>query len=288
MEKRTKTKKESPEEIAKDFWAGLFHKAGERIARIQHDIFNSISDPQEKEQQRPLLNFMTELKALPQDAPVGSLEETIIKHKYLVKPFVPWKEVTDTLGEFQFDTQAIEDIVLCLKPVPIEQHLGLIDNPIQDSQDQAIREAMDFFKGKIKTLSPLAKKLENLTKEDGYRNLLPLKQTILCLRWDIEIYKAIVKDRQDNDKRYRAIHLIDENLHKSPQKHPYWRELATRVLKLLNAHCHDGACEPGCRKTHKKAYIKVAQLLKILYPTIWTQKIEIIANKIKSMEQRQL
>ena len=287
MARKKVAKLKTPEEVARDFWAGVFKDLRERLEETESKATDSTSDKTARHERELFTGFSRELQNLPKDAPIPCLKEVLIQHKYLVKPYLPWDRIGIVLSDLNLNREKIEGLVLLLKPVPIEHHLGLLKDTIIQKFEKTIKKEVDRLNEKVKALSPLLKRLEKLSRQREYRGFSPLSGTVTRLRRDIAISKAMVKARRENDKKLLEGYGIDKDPNKSPQRHKYFSTIAVRALRVINQSCHTDACEPHCKKTHKKAYVKIAELLNILYPTIWTQSTDIIANKIKSMEQRQ-
>lgn len=280
MEKRKAQKTKTPEEVAKEFWV-------ETYAEIRQRIEESISDGTTSEERDHYLRFVQHLKQLPESTPVGGLEELIINHLYLVSPYLPWNEVRAIFNGLSIDEQAMKGIIFVLKPTPIEHSMDLRENSLNQLIDKACKETIDDCNKKIKNLSPLVKRLEKLMREnEAYSKVRSLNETVAVLRHDIELYRAIVRTKAENDKRHLQRYLIDKDLNKSPQKHKFWNIAVAAALQRINPYCHTDNCAPQCRKTHKTALIKVAELLKILYPNIWTEDVDTIASRIKAKEYR--
>lgn len=277
----------SPEESAKKFWKGALaayeKKSEDFLTMIRQQIVSGTSDPSVAEEEKRFTAYQQKLEELPANTFLLDRDYLLITHEYVVKPFLPWDRITDLLSDLAIDKQTIDALIYFLKPFPIETRMNM-----QDPLEQYKNKITDITNKKIKSLAPLVKRLENLSKADKrYSRFEPLTLTVAALRRDIQIYKAIVRYRKENDKAFRKLLLIDKDPNKSPLRHRIWREIATSAVKVINRYCHTNDCEEGrCRKTHTKAYVKVGELLKILYPTIWTQDIDMV-NRIKSMEQRQ-
>lgn len=267
------TKNYSPEAIAQNFWVEYFRK-------LMGEVENRIDEKEGHE-------YIQAKRDLPENIAVGSLEDLMIDHEYLVKPCVEWDEVKTCLkGVGITEAALIEWLVFLLKPYPLE---GVLSNPLLQLEKTAERVCREFNL-KIKELSPIIKKLENLARRDKvYRDFAPLHETIEAFKFNVKVYRAIVKGKKDTDKKWAQTRGIDKNTEKvSPQKHKFWNVLIPPALRIVNRFCHNDNCETTCKKTHQKAIEKVAELLKILYPSIYKEDIQTIANRIKQKDGRDL
>jgi hypothetical protein len=141
----------------------------------------------------------------------------------------------------------------------------------------------------IKELSPLVKRLKNLQKKGAiYEDFASLTLTILQFDRDIDVCREIVRIKRIADEQYLSTYCIGKDLNKSFQKHKYWNVVVSGALKIVNPYCHTDNCESACRKTHQKAITAVADLLKILYPSIWKEDVKTIASRIKQKDYRNI
>ena len=104
------------------------------------------------------------------------------------------------------------------------------------------------------------------------------------IRYDIGCYKKALEVLEAKREQRIGTFKIDEDIKKSRTTHIFWKTAISQALKEVNRHCHNNKCEPNCPNTHPEALTIIAELLKILYPTIWEEDIPMIINKIRSME----
>lgn len=280
--KKGKRSNRTPEEVAKDFWIDI-HQT------IQNRLMQSIKDGDESpDEKKHYLSYIDSKRSLPDDAPVGGLKDLVLEHHFLVKPYLPWDKIKSTLKAFNIDDRKIQTLVCILKPSPIEQKFIPDENPLYARIVVSEENVCDEFNREIRELSPLVKRLKNLQEVKGYEDFAPLILTILKLEYDLEVYREIVKRKRITDKQLLAVYCIDKDLKKSPQKHKYWNVVVSSALKILNPFCHSDNCETSCRKTHQKAITAIAELLKILYPSIWKEDVKTIASRIKQKDYRNI
>lgn len=254
----------SPEVIAQKFWIEFYKKFKERVENVLLD---------EKEE----IKYIHAKRSLPEDATVGGSEDLMIDYEYLVKPYVEWGKVRTCLRDVGITKTVIERLVFILKPYPLD---GALSNPLIQKVEKAANGMCRDLNRQIKELSPLIKRLENLTRQDAaYRKLKPLRETIEALKFDVELLKAIIERKKSTDKKWKEMRLIDKNTDKvSPQKHKFWNITIPSAIKILNGFCEN----------EKRTCIKTAELLKILYPNIWKEDIHTIASRIKQKYYRNL
>jgi len=287
MQRKKKKEKKidrTPAKVAKDFWSGLYQKLQDRLIQSIEDGKETF--PGEKNHYR---SFIEKKRSLPDDKPVGDSQELVLSHHFLVKPYLPWNNLKHIQDDLKIDDKKFQVLLFILKPTPIEQTLVPEENWLLKRIDEVSDNFVTECNRKIKALSPLVKKLENLIKEDeSYAAFPPIYSTISAMQYDIGCTREIVKRRLTTEKNYLDINLIDKDLKKSPQKHKYWNVTVSNALKILNPYCHTDNCENNCRKTHQRALTKIAELLKILYPSIWKEDIKTIASRIKQKDYRNL
>lgn len=274
----------SPETVAKNFWKDWHLTIAHKIS---DSIMNRLDiDPAEKKHH---IDYISKKKSLPSDLPVGSIEDQLLDFKYLQKPNTDWDKIKECLRDFNVDNKDIELVVFILKRAPsVEWTLSPRENPAFTAFNKAADSMMSEFNQKIRELSPLVNHLEKLQEDTPYKDYFLLTQPIEVLKYHIALYREIIKNKRDTDKRWLGIYCLDKDLKKSPQKHKYWNVVVSDALKMLNLYCHNGNCDSNCRKTHQKAITKVAELLKILYPSIWKEDIQTIANRIKQKDYRNI
>lgn len=230
--------------------------------------------------------YADKIKSIFKEFPGGNKKELPIMFNYTVKPYLNLVQINKCLKELHIDDSSIENIISVLKPIPIEHYLIPGENRLNDRMTQVTKGIFAEANQKIRTLSPLLKRLTNLSQDKTYCHLEPLEQTINILNYDIEMLQWIVKIRQASDRHNLSIYHMDKDLRKSPQKHKYWNTVVSHAIRQLNDYCHSVECDEKCRKTHQKAINKAAELLTILYPSIWKEDIETIAKRIKQKDYR--
>jgi hypothetical protein len=141
---------------------------------------------------------------------------------------------------------------------------------------------------KIKKYSRLKGQFEKLLQDTDWQEFEPLTSVINKLIGSLEKERSMVDFLKRREKAYRSLYYFDKALNKPTKKQGYWNHVIIPALKLINNYCHNNHCTRTrqCSITHATAYYKIAELLKILYPSIWTESIKTISNQIKSREQR--
>jgi hypothetical protein len=210
-----------------------------------------------------------------------NLRETLNKN-------VPWEKIKKCLVAVKIKDEAvIRHIVQTLKPIPIEMEIKPTQGSLYTWIIDRERAICSYFNKKIKNISPVIKRLENLYQEEPERRVC-LVQSIELLQDDVRTYKKVIEFYKNNRKTLLKSYSIDKDLRKSPQKQAYWNKVIPATLKLISKFCRD----EEKRKTGKTIipYSKLieitAKLLKILYPTIWTENVPTIAHRIKMKDYR--
>ena len=270
----------SSKEFAEGFWAALYQQYIQRIRQFMAT--------RHKHEAKLYWQYMDELERLTADERKGG-GKILIDYKFHVKPYLPWKKINDAFKDLKVDNYSIESIIFVLKPFPIEKVIIAENNPALECFEEASDIIVADCNKKIRQLSPLVQKLRNLAKEDkGYAEYVPLYLTVAAMDYDIECCRELVKTKQSGDKNWRETYYLDKNLKKSPQKHEYWNVAVSGALKILNPFCHSDNCNANCKKTHQKAITLIAQLLKILYTSIWKEDVKTIADRIKQKDYRNI
>lgn len=219
----------------------------------------------------------------------GSLRDLFIPYWFYIRSSLPWTKIKNCLKELNIDDKNIELVVFFLKPTYIESTILPDPNRFLEIFNKSDKEICDTLNNEIKKLSRLVGGLQNLIEEDkSFKNFFPIHVTIAAMQSQINLNRAVVKYKNKEGENYLKKYGISKNLRKSPQKHKYWNYGVSRALKVLNSFCHTDNCERPCRKTHDKAIHKVAELLKILYPSIWKEDVKTIAIRIKQKDYRGL
>ena len=281
---RTTEKKEdySPETVAKNFWLYWLRTI---MQQVSDRIMNRLDIDQAEKKHH--LDYVNKKKSLPPDLPVGGIEDQLLDFHYLQKPNTDWDKIKDCLRDLDIDNKNIELLVFILKRAPIEHTLVPQENPTLTALNEAADSMISEFNQKIRELSPLIKRLEKLQEVGSfYKEFHPLSMTIEALRYEIALCHEIIQLKKVKDRQWLDIYCLDKDLKKSPQKHKYWNHVASFAVNKLNEYYHNDNCERNCSKTHQKAYTKVAELLKILYPSIWKEDIKVISNRIKQKDYR--
>ncbi len=256
---------DSPEAIAQNFWIGVYREVAGRLE-------NAIDGGEGLEE------YIRTKRSLPEDAAVGGSKDLTIEHGYLVKPYMEWEKIKTCLkGIGITETALIERLVFLLKPYPLEDALS---NPFLQRFEKATKHICRELNRKIKELSPLIRRLENLAVQDEvYHDFEPIRKTIEAFKFDVAVYKAIIKKKKNTDKKWAEAHLIDKDIEKvSPQKHKFWNVVIPPALEIVDRFCY----------TQEEAYRKIAELLKILYPDVWKGDIQTNANRIKQKNYKHL
>lgn len=235
----------------------------------------------------PLLEYINEIESLPKNLPYDNNDKVFLKFIYLEKPSIDWDRIKACLHEFPMTDIAIEAFIFALTRSPINFVLNPSNNPfikvINDSRNSIVTEKNQM----ILKLSPLIALLEKLQKENPqYKDFGPLSATIEKFKYDKALCDAIIKYKENAEKFQNNYYGFDKSSEISMQKHKCWNSVVSFAVDRLNEYCHNDNCDSKCGKTHQKAITKVAELLKILYPTIWTDDIPSIAKRIKQREYR--
>lgn len=270
----------TPPEVAFEFWRKWYQEQDNLRKEM---IETSSMDECEKKR---LLEYTQKIDSLG-PLPVGNFEVASLDFDYLTKPGVDWGKIRDCLRDFPIDDIAIESLVFILTRAPFDSSVNPSNNPFIKVFNDAENAVVSGIKQQIKKLSPLIKRLENLREGSLlYRDSAPISATIETLKLDLAVHREIIKLKDNLDKAKLNFYGIDKDLKKSPQKHKYWNIVVSFAVKKLNEYCHNENCDSKCSKTHQKAITQVAELLKILYPSIWKEDIPTIANRIKQKDYR--
>lgn len=273
-EKTDKTK--TVAEIAADgFWLNIRKREWQSIEKEMLNL-------PEGEKKERFLRYTQAVENLPERSP----KRIFLCHKYFVRPYVQWNEVRDVFDGLEIPQSELDYTVFILKPEPLEAIISSQEHPYVQEKSRQDKRLLDHCNKRIKTLAPLIKKLEILRKDEDFSDFAPMKDTIEIMRLNKQLYEAIKKDKEALDARYRKAYRIDKNLNKSPQKHEIWNLLIPKALKNINHYFHTGNCVPQCRIIHNTAIMKIAELLKILYPDIWTEDVNTVAMRIKQKDYR--
>ena len=271
----------TPTEVAIEFWTRWYQET-DNIRKEELEASNIGASTKNS-----LCDYIKKVDDIGRPLPLGNIDVDFLKFNYLQKPSVDWDKVKVCLSDFNMDDIAVESFVFAIMRGPIDYITNPSNNPFIKVFNDAENEVVSGIKQQIKKLSPLVKRLENLREGSLlYRDSAPISATIEELKLDLAVHKEIIKLKDNSDKAKLNFYGIDKDLKKSPQKHNYWNHVVSFAVKKLNEYCHNGNCTNKCRKTHQKAITKVAELLKILYPTIWKEDIPTIANRIKQKDHR--
>ena len=188
-------------------------------------------------------------------------------YELCVKPHLPWNKIYESLKIIPKKDE-IEKIIFELKPYPIEKII-----------DQKIRKENIFekdIKQQIQQIARLQGILKHLPKDPFLRDSDHIEKfrnsELLNMAYFREMGKLMRRIEKENLNRLG----IDRNLNKSPQKHPYWNKIVSNAIRSLKPYY----------RTQKATLQKIAELLKLLYPTIWKEGIGTIANRIKLKNYR--
>lgn len=276
----------TPPEVAFEFWRKWYQETDNLRKEM---IETSGMDACEKKQ---LLEYTKKIDSLG-PLPVGNIEVQSLQFDYLQKASIDWHKIKSCLSDFIIDDRAIEALVFVMMPAPVNDVINTSRNPFVATISEEEDKIISRLNQQIKQLSPLVKRLENLQQGQLiYNNCEPLWTTIEIFKQDIAVNREVIKLKHNIDKAKMNFYGIDKDLKKSPQKHKFWNFVVSFAVKTLNPYCHDSSCyinslgQLACKKTHEKAYTKVAELLKILYPSIWKEDVQTIANRIKQKDYR--
>jgi len=273
----------TPQKVAQAFLRDYYQQLQDRMIQTIKDKETS---PEKRQHQ---LSYIEQLKSITDDEKLcGSAKYLALIYDYQVRPYLPREKLKKFRDELSLDDNKFELLLFHLKPAPIEQTLIPEENPAMKQLREETEKGLTQFNKRIKELSPLVKRLKNLTETDHYKYFRPIFVTIDRMQFDIDVCREIVKQERAAKKRFLGNYLIDKDREKSPQKHKYWNAVVSNALKIVNPACHTDYCKAGCRKTHQKAITAVAELLKILYPSIWKEDIKTIASRIKQKDYRNL
>jgi hypothetical protein len=259
--------KKEPVEVAWD----IYNRFDQELIKT---IENWVDKYPERNDLKYLLSYDKFVKSLPKDSPENTFyAEIIFIHDNFVKPYLPWDKINKSL-EGVISTGDIRFLVYKLKPIPFEAFL---------SEDKVsgltIEKLCKIDKQRKKELSPLIARLEHLQQHPLYKDFYPLAEVIGRFKYDIENYDAVIKLYTILEERFLEKFGLDKNIKKvSSQKHKYWNAVVSAAFNILKNYCH----------TEIEALRKIAELLKILYPSIWKEDINTIANRIKQKKYRQI
>ena len=150
-------------------------------------------------------------------------------------------------------------------------------------EDQACRE----HARRKQRLPRLLQLIKKTIQKDGRLNSSPCwSEAVKEMEYEIAVSNEIVGIRERARQQYFDVSGLDFNIKKPPQRHRAWAESTKFLAEIVNEFYHTEACERECKVSHEKTYRKVAELLKIAYPSIWKEDLPTIANRIKQKDYR--
>jgi len=270
--------------IAQEFWSDLVVQHG--LSRV-HEILDigyidpNIGEPDPEDYSYE--NFIARLKE--KDSEYGD-PNCIHMHEFNleVSPSIPWDEINESLQEINIYEEMMHCLVFALKPFNLEKILKEGYPNLKEITDRVCKESNMV----IKRLSTMLAQIQNILSRDHLTDVIPLQEIADRLQGYLAYHHEIVKRGRDAHERYMRMLLLNKNRGKTlPQKHQFWNLAVSGATSLLNRYYHTQTCEYECQVTHTKAVRKVADLLKILYPTIWTEDTETITQRIRQKDYRQ-
>ena len=151
-----------------------------------------------------------------------------------------------------------------------------------------VKSTCDEFKKARQKFSRLAPQLDHIRFPE---HDLSLPFGHLCqgqcndwMNWS----KHVVRYGEKIPRYHYRYYGIEQKKYGAPQKHSFWSYATAGAIYYVNCFCHGDRCKKKCNTLHERSYLLVANLLKILYPNIWREKADNIANNIKTRALRLL
>lgn len=219
-----------------------------------------------------------------------------IEFANIVEPRLPWVKINKVFTDIRkkgLKEETILLIVFILKPFPLEREIQKGMPELHKIE----KEICGASNQRIKRLPTIIKQLEKMSEKSHMPlyNTADFAQALKNLREELEYHREIVRIGKDLHKRYLAILGIDKDVKKiHPKKHKFWSVAVSTAVTVLNDFCHSELCEQDakgiwlCYKTHKKTLQKIAELLRILYPTIWKLDVNSIFRLIEQRDYRNI
>ncbi len=200
----------------------------------------------------------------------------------IVRNALNWPKIRACFSGLKIAEDNLEFIVFILKPWPFTNQFT--EGYPELNSFVALTRA-DINKV-IKRVSPLVKQLTNM--HFPYPDVLPtIGIDYVKFKYYLAVCRKIVKLGKKIPDMYFKHFGIEATKYESPQQHSFWKYAVAGAFNKLNKYCHD-SCSRNCTVEHVRAYRVIARLLKILYPSIWLEDIDTIANTIKSKNNRLL
>lgn len=154
-----------------------------------------------------------------------------------------------------------------------------IQDPISDP------EFYQHIKRSAKQLSSIIGQLKKIQEKTmpGFFAPFPIKELEYNRQMCLDMIELFDTDRK---KQLRYLHWDDNFSNKPLQKQSEWNHRVKRTVDILNKYYCTESCERPCKKIHSAAITKTAELLKTLYPEIWVEDTETVANRIKQKYYR--
>lgn len=203
---------------------------------------------------------------------------------HLVKPTLPMAQIDECLREYDIEDEKKDLLLFKLKPYPVERIL----NGLSESEDVKIlvEDVCRERRNRRKKIAPLVKQLKNLRMDEPFLDFPPLKETIEKFEYLLAFDEEVIKQGKTLHKKIYRDFGLDKAKDISSQKHTFWNQAVPAAVDILNPFHHDDNCRRKCEITHEGALKKVAELLKILYPTIWKEETSTITKRIKQKNYR--
>lgn len=165
-----------PQKEPLEIWKNIYQMYHDEYGKaIKYD--NSITT----EQKNRHFSFVKEIYRLNNEKSADYIQKAAnISYCFLVRPYLPWDKLRPIQKELQLDDTTFEQIIFYLKPCPYEKLIIPAEtSPLQKEFNKVCEKTLIEFNKKIRELSPLVKKLENLSvRDESYANFLPIQQTI--------------------------------------------------------------------------------------------------------------
>jgi len=198
-------------------------------------------------------------------------------YESLVKHQLCWSKIATCFSGLKIDKEEVDFIVFLLKPYPFTNEFKY-GYPELELLVQSTCAEINKLR---KKLSPLAIQFNNI--RFPHHDILPIVgfDHIQC-----NYYLSLCRKIVQIGKKIPGMHFrylgIEKSRYKFPQKHTFWKYAVTGAVHRLNKYCHDDNCERECNVIHRQTIRVIARLLKILYPSIWREKLDTITKRIKT------
>ncbi|MBE9535708.1 MAG: hypothetical protein IMF07_00870, partial [Proteobacteria bacterium] len=196
-------------------------------------------------------------------------KEEVLKASFVKRSTeIPWGKVYDVLSNLDIEKKAIKALIVSISSPFIDD---LIKATPAQKNNFISEECIPELNRRIQKLARISGLIKDLQKEKRYKKLNILTETVACLEWEKSFSQEFISAHKEAEKIEAEYTGIGSNKNKSPPKHKVWNEIVSTAINQLNKYCHIyGLCEDdNCDKIHKKTITKTAELLKLLYPSIW-------------------